>query len=174
MIQHLKKQDIFMFLIISGIALLVTVKLKNDKNELRQNFILTCEDYSVRRIENTCRKLQISGFEDRKTDLQRSFKNYCTCVVDVWEDAGLALRPEFYWNVVLPQSQHTEETLRTLQWMRSPNAKSGHARCQSKAQLNLNWIPAALKRKQQTGTQNQNQNLNPPVRQTIPEPPGRR
>lgn len=147
MLTNLKKQDILIALIACGTVILFAIKIRNDDRELKRNFVKNCTDYSVRRIQNTCRNLGIDGFEERKPQLSLTFSSYCACLIDVWRNSGIELQPEYYLNIGLPKSGQTDETKFISSWMQSPQARSDHARCQAKARINLNWIPAEINKK---------------------------
>lgn len=139
----MRKEHIFLSIGILGVLLLVGVHLTEESSKREAAFVNACADYSLSRIQSTCRDLGINSFNERRPQLERDFLAYCGCLAGVWKASDMEIRAEFFAEARKPEADQSAETKQALIWTRRFATRSEYARCHNQIGINLNWIAAA-------------------------------
>lgn len=140
----MKNAKIYLALIFAGFAALISARIIDSRNSLKKEFVQACSNYSLTRIQESCAAIDhVASFDQRKEQLTTNFTDYCTCLTDVWNSAGIHLRPDFFINARQPEATRTTETQKILAWIRNNSTKSAYARCHNRSGINVNWVAAA-------------------------------
>ena len=140
----MKNATIYLTTAMTGFAILIASQIIDRRNPLKNEFVQACSNYSLTRIQESCAAIDhVASFNQRKEQLTKNFTDYCTCLTDVWNSAGILLRPDFFINARQPEATRTPETQKILAWIRSDSTKSAYARCHNRSGINLNWVAAA-------------------------------
>jgi hypothetical protein len=152
------KNNYFLLTVLGGLLVLIGLRFFGILDPGRKEFVQSCTAHGLYVIEKACRDANISSeFTSRATLLENQYVEYCSCLADAWRSNNLKLRPAFFEEQRVQESERSSDTKKIQKWISLPATKSAYARCFNSTRMNLNWMADAHMRQLKSNSKDKSQ-----------------